>query len=97
MSLISLAEVWEGVFYSRNPAADEAGLKNFLRIVDLLDLDEEIALVFGRERGRLRHLKKTIGDCDLLIAATALRYNLTLLTNNRRHFGLVENLRIISI
>jgi tRNA(fMet)-specific endonuclease VapC len=34
---------------------------------------------------------------DLIIAATALQYNLTLLTNNRRHFDRIENLRIESL
>ena len=38
-----------------------------------------------------------IGDCDLFIGATALRYNLTLLTNNRRHFERLEGLRLESV
>jgi predicted nucleic acid-binding protein len=32
-----------------------------------------------------------------LIAATALQYNLTLLSNNRRHFERIEGLRIESV
>ena len=94
---VSLAEVYEGVFYSRDPIADEASLNNFLDGVNVLGIDKEVTRIFGRERGRLRRLHKTIGDFDLIIAATALRYDLTLLTNNRRHFELVETLRIISI
>ncbi len=42
---------------------------------------------FGRQRHRLRQASFTIGDLDLFIAATCLQHNLTLLTNNRRHFG----------
>ena len=42
--------------------------------------------IFATERRRLRAAGAIIGDCDLLIGATALRYDLTLLTNNRRHF-----------
>jgi len=38
-----------------------------------------------------------IGDCDLLIGATALRHNLTLLTNNRRHFERIEGLHMESV
>ena len=38
-----------------------------------------------------------IGDCDLLIGATALRQNLTLLTNNRRHFERIDDLRMESL
>jgi len=38
-----------------------------------------------------------IGDTDLLTAATALQYNLTLLSNNRRHFERIEALNIESV
>jgi predicted nucleic acid-binding protein len=34
---------------------------------------------------------------DHLIAASSLRHNLTLLTNNRRHFEHIEGLRIESL
>ena len=37
-----------------------------------------------------------IGDMDLLIAATALQHDLTLLTNNRNHFERIEVLRLES-
>ena len=53
--------------------------------------------MFGRERGRLRAEGKTVGDFDRLIAAGALRYGLTLLSNNRRHFESIEKLQIVSV
>lgn len=97
MPVISLAELYEGVFYSRDPRKSEEGLQDFLRGVELLGIDEEITRVFGRERGRLRAEGSIIGDFDLLIGATALQRELTLLTNNRRHFELIEELRIVSV
>lgn len=97
LSIISLAELYEGVYYSRDPEGDERGLNDFLQGVTLLGLDEETAKLFGRERGRLRAAGLIIGDFDLLIAATALQYNLTLLTNNRQHFERVEGLRLESV
>ena len=63
----------------------------------LIGIDEETAKIVGRERGRLRAEGMLIGDLDLLIAATALQYDLTLLTNNRRHFGRIAGLRIESL
>ena len=69
----------------------------FLRGAEILGLDDETTRIFGRERGRLRSQSKMIGDFDLLIVATALRHDLTLLTNNRRHFELIEQLRIASV
>ena len=96
LSIVSLAELWEGVFYSRDPVGSEQGLSDFLRTVSVLPLDEEVCRQFGKERGRLRAMKKLIGDVDLLIGATALRYGLILLTNNRRHFEMIEDLQIVS-
>lgn len=97
LSIISFADLYEGVYYSRDPEGDEQDLNDFLRGVTILGIDEAVCKIFGRERGRLRAEGLMIGDTDLLIAATALQYNLTLLSNNRRHFERIEGLRIESV
>jgi predicted nucleic acid-binding protein len=97
MSIISLAELYEGVHYSRDPARSEASLQRFLTGLSILSIDDEICRIFGRERGRLRQQGRTIGDFDLLIAATCLRHQLQICTNNRRHFEAVENLPIVTM
>ena len=98
MSVISLAEIYEGVYYSRDPAKSQQLLKEFLAPdLKVLNVDQEVCKVFGRERGKLRQQNKMISDFDLLIASTCLYYNLTLLTNNRRHFDMVEGLNILSL
>lgn len=96
LSMVSLAELYEGVFSSSDPKGSEGDLIQFLRGVEIIELDDAVCRVFGRERGRLRQLKKGIGDFDLLIAATVLRHDLTLLSNNRKHFEQIEGLRIES-
>ena len=97
LSVISLAELYEGVFNSTDPAGNERALLEFISDVDLVPPDEETCRIFGRERRRLRRAGRMIGDMDLFIAATCLRHNLTLLSNNRRHFEAVQGLEIISI
>jgi tRNA(fMet)-specific endonuclease VapC len=96
-SLISLAEVYEGIFYSRNPEKNEHGLEEFLQYVTLVNMDEETSRLFGKERGRLRAEGKLVADFDLIIGVTALQHGLTLLTNNRRHFENIGGLRIESL
>ena len=96
LSVIVLAELYEGVYYSRDAEQSEQKLNDFLESVTLVGMDEATAKIFGRERGRLRAAGMMIGDMDLLIAATALQYSLTLLTNNRNHFERIEGLRIES-
>lgn len=97
ISIISLAELYEGAHYSRDPLQSTVALENFVSGVVVVPIDEEVCKLFGKERGRLRKLGRTVGDCDLFIACTALRNGLTLCTNNRRHFEMVENLRLLSI
>ena len=72
-------------------------LNDFLDSLSVMGVDEETARMIGSERGRLRRAGAIIGDMDLLIAATALQCDLTLLTNNRRHFERIEGLRIESL
>ncbi len=97
LSVISLAELYEGVSYSRDPAASEEGLNNFPRRVATIGIDEGTCKIFGKERGRLRAEGKRVGDFDLLIGATALQHGATLLTNNRRHFEMIEGARLESL
>ncbi len=97
ISAITLAELWEGVYYSRDPGASERTLREFLAGVTLITLDAETCQVFGRERGRLRKAGDLIADLDLLIGATALRRDLTVLTNNRRDFERIQRLRLESV
>ncbi|MDE2695991.1 MAG: type II toxin-antitoxin system VapC family toxin [Chloroflexota bacterium] len=97
MSVVTLGELVDGVYGDADPQMSQRELDAFLQGVDLLDVDEEIARIFGRERRRLRVAGNLIGDMDLLIGATALRHGLTVLTNNRRHFERIEGLAIESV
>ena len=96
LSIISLAELYDGLAGSRNPDADALALRLFLEAVDVVPLDDAACRVFGEERARLREEGNLIGDMDILIGATAVRNGLTLLTNNRRHFERMQGLNIVS-
>ena len=50
--------------------------------------------IFARIRAALRRRGQMISDFDILIASTALQYELTLLTRNTRHFARIPNLRL---
>jgi len=97
VSIISLAELYEGIYSSKDPIKDQRLLENLLTQFSVLAIDREICKVFGRERTKLRKKKQLIGDMDLLIASTALHHNLTILTNNLKHFERVEGLKTFSI
>ena len=94
LSMVSVGEIYEGILYGRDSATNERRLVELLGFVSLVTLDLETARRFGDIRGRLRSEGMLIGDNDLLIAATALRYDLTLVTRNRRHFDRIPDLRL---
>jgi len=96
LSIISLAELYAGVHRSTDISEAREALEDFLSLVTILGVNEEICQIFGEENARLRKAGRIIEDFDLLIAATCLHHNLKLLTNNRRHFQRIEGLEIIS-
>ena len=97
ISLISLAEIYEGMLGTISPEEYQQQLNAFLASVEVLSLDDNVCRTFAVERRRLRAAGNIISDFDLLIGSTALRHDLTLLTNNRRHFERVQDLNIISV
>ena len=96
VSIVTLAEVYEGVSQSPDQAVEELAFLQFLGGFEVLDLRDDICRLFGFERARLRSAGTLTGDFDLLIACTALVHGLTVLTNNRRHFERISSLEIVS-
>ncbi len=94
ISLITYGEVYDGIYYGRDPRAAEQAFLRFLRGVTVLPLTRTIMKHFARIRGQLRRQGLTVQDPDLLIAATALTHGMTLVTRNLRHFQRVPNLVI---
>ena len=98
LSIISLAELYEGMADAMDRQEARQGLQNFLDDVEeVLPVDDEVCWVFANERRRLRAAGNRLDDLDLLIGSTAVRHGLTLLTNNRRHFERMRELNIISV
>ena len=96
ISIVTVAGLYQGVFYSTDPASSEEILLEFIQGYEVVQLDDDICRIIARERGRLKEAGVPIGDLDLLIGSTALRHSVTLLTNNRRHFERLSGLNILS-
>lgn len=93
-SIISYAELYEGVARSRRRAEDLAQLEDFMSGVEILDVDIRVARIFGERRAQLRAQGLLIDNFDLLIAATALRFDLSLVTRNVSDFQRIDGLQI---
>jgi len=92
ISAVTVAEIYEGIYYGRDPANQERAFRQFRRFVATVPLTQPVLKRFARERGALRAQGLLIGDFDLLIAATALVHGDTLVTRNVRHFQRIPGL-----
>lgn len=92
ISIITYGEIYDGIDGSYNPKAAEQVFRQFLRLTVVLPLNRTIMRRFATVRRDLRSRGQKIPDMDVLIAATAMQYNLTLITRNARHFGRIQGL-----
>jgi tRNA(fMet)-specific endonuclease VapC len=94
ISVITLAEVYQQAFESTNPDAYLTSFRNFITPFRIIPVTEPIAERFAEIRALLTRRGELISDFDMLIAATALHYNLTVLTFNYRHFSRIPDLTL---
>lgn len=59
-----------------------------------MDYDSPCAYEFGKLRGLMLRQGEVVFEVDLMIAAVALVHDLTLVTNNTKHFRNIPGLRL---
>jgi tRNA(fMet)-specific endonuclease VapC len=94
ISIVTYEEIYDGIYFGRDPARMARGCREFLRDARVLPLTKAIMRRFARLRGGLRRGGQSLPDADLYIAATALHHRLTLVTRNQRHFTRVPELNL---
>jgi tRNA(fMet)-specific endonuclease VapC len=94
VSYITVGEIYERAFDSINPQAHLVSFRQFLSPYRVLNLTDPIMERFAEVRSFLRRRGQLIPDFDLLIGATALHHDLTLLTFNRRDFQRIPDLKL---
>jgi predicted nucleic acid-binding protein len=96
ISIITLAELQFGAHNSIQVENNIKRIKFFLERVQLLDLTPKTTDIFARIKALLRKSGNIIDDFDILIGATAIENNLTLVTDNERHFSRIEKIRMVN-
>lgn len=94
ISIVTFAEVYEGVYYGSDPKRNEAIFRRFLEGVAVVNIGRLVARRFALIRGELRAKGQMIPQPDLFIAATALAHDLTLVTRNLEHFRRISGLEL---
>ena len=67
-------------------------LNDFLKLTTILNVDGDTSVIYGELIADLYKLGKPIPTNDVWIAATAIQYNLTLLSSDK-HFEKINHLQ----
>jgi len=94
ISAMTLLELYYGAYKSEKVVANLAKVRRIQNAFDVIAVDFSIAETFGMIKSALETQGTPLDDFDLVIAACALAHNLTLVTNNEKHFQRVEGLKV---
>jgi tRNA(fMet)-specific endonuclease VapC len=94
VSVVTEAELQFGAANSGAPDRNREGVVSFLAPFTILPLDRACVPAYADLRRDLERAGQRIGDLDMLIAAQALTFGLTVVTNNIREFRRVPGLRV---
>ena len=89
VSAITTAELYSGI----KSDEEEKDLNYFLSLFTVYPVNNEIAKFGGSLRNKW-HQSHGMGLADALIAATAEMNDMKLISLNRKHFGMLENLEV---
>lgn len=93
ISEITLAELKFGVAKSQAKDKNQKTLEKFLSGIQILPIFPALD-IYAEEKARLQKSGKIIDDFDLLIGATAVSFDLAMVTNNTSHFSRLNNIKL---
>ena len=86
VSVVSVSELYAGVRGKK----EEEPLKNFLSSFETLVLDYSISVEAGYLKNKY-YKSHNAGLADCMIAATSIQHDLTLVTDNFKHFPMIKD------
>lgn len=94
LSVISYGELLYGAMRSARPVKNAARVRRLGEVIPVVDVSPGIMETFADIKAGLEGQGTRIDDFDLIVAATALHLNYTLVTNNVRHFQPVPGITV---
>jgi predicted nucleic acid-binding protein len=92
---ITYYEISRGLLAINSPVKSQK-FKELCQVFGILELSNRVLDIAAQNYAILRKKGELIEDADLFIAATCLANDLVLITNNRRHFSRIDELKIES-
>ncbi|MEN8128755.1 MAG: type II toxin-antitoxin system VapC family toxin [Pseudomonadota bacterium] len=95
ISIITLMELYYGARKSQKVSANLAKIKILEQSIEtILPVGLESTEIFGLLKAQLEISGNRLDDFDLIIASCAMAHNLTLITNNTKHFKRIDGLKL---
>jgi tRNA(fMet)-specific endonuclease VapC len=94
ISVITLMELYYGARKSQKAANNLAKIKMLEQSIEIIPVGLESTEIFGLLKAQLEFEGNRLDDFDLIIASCALSHNLTLVTNNIKHFQRIDGLKL---
>lgn len=94
ISFINLSELYYGAYKSERKVENLAAIQKILDRIDIVDSSDEVCRRFGELKAQLGKEGKIIDDADLFIAACAIEHELTLVSNNEKHFSRINGIKL---
>ena len=94
ISFVNLSELFYGAYKSEKQNENLSAIQTMMEKVVIIDSSEEICERFGKLKAQLEREGNIIDDADLFIAACALVNEVTLVTNNEKHFSRIKGLKL---
>ncbi len=93
VSEITIAELLFGALKSNDKERHEKNIDRLKSRVQVIPISKVLSR-YSKERLRLERMGKRLPDFDLLIAVTAVEYDLTLVTGNVKHHSRVKGVEV---
>ncbi|MGA2080232.1 MAG: type II toxin-antitoxin system VapC family toxin [Holophaga sp.] len=95
VSAVTVGELYEGAHRSNQTGKEIKKADTFLAPIEVIAFGREEAKEWGLIEANLRKQGKPIEAEDSIIAATAIKRGLILVTGNTKHFDRIEGLKLV--
>ncbi|MEY7851594.1 type II toxin-antitoxin system VapC family toxin [Natrarchaeobius sp. A-rgal3] len=96
VSAVTVMELYEGIHLADASKAEQTKVRELLTDIDELPFDRECAMRAGRINADLVSSGEPIDETDVMIGATALVHDHSVVTRNVGHFERIDGLGVIS-
>ena len=96
ISVITLMELYYGARKSQKVSTNLAKIKILESTLEIIPVGLESTEIFGLLKEQLEKVGNRLDDFDLIIASCAMAHNLTLVTNNIKHFQRIDGLKLVN-